>query len=96
MKVITLCGSIRFRKEFEEWNEKLTLQGNVVISVEGFNTSLTDEQKKLLELVHRRKIDLADEIFVIDVDGYIGESTSKEIEYAIQTGKPVRYLSECK
>jgi hypothetical protein len=76
--------------------EKLTLQGNVVISVEGFNTNLTDEQKKLLELVHRRKIDLADEIFVIDVDGYIGESTAKEIEYAIQTGKPVRYLSEYK
>lgn len=95
MKVITLCGSIRFRNEFEEWNERLTLEGNVVISVEGFNTNLTDEQKTLLELIHRRKIDLADEIFVIDVDGYIGESTSKEIEYALQKGKSVRYLSEC-
>ncbi|WP_369681881.1 hypothetical protein [Alicyclobacillus macrosporangiidus] len=69
MKVITLCGSVRFRKQFEEWNEKLTLEGNVVISVEGFSTNLTDEQKKLLELIHMKKIDMADDIFVIMLTG---------------------------
>ena len=94
MKVITLCGSLRFQKEFELWNEKLTLEGNVVISVEGFNRSLTEEQKRLLEVIHRKKIDMADEIFVIDVEGYIGASTAKEIEYATQMGKTVSYMSK--
>ena len=94
MKVITLCGSTRFRQEFEEWNEKLMLQGNVVISLEGFKRNLTDAQKQLLGEIHLRKIDMADEIFVIDVDGYVGDSTRQEIEYATQAGKAIRYLSE--
>ncbi len=94
MKVITLCGSTRFRHQFEDWNEKLTLQGNVVISLQGFNRNLTDAQKQLLGEIHLRKIDMADEIFVIDVDGYVGDSTRQEIEYATQAGKAIRYLSE--
>ncbi|PTX64982.1 hypothetical protein C8P63_101204 [Melghirimyces profundicolus] len=98
MKVITLCGSTRFRKEFEEASKTLTLQGHAVISLGFFDKSegftVTPEQEALFEKIHRRKIDLADEIFVIDVDGYIGESTRKEIEYARKTGKAVRYYSK--
>ena len=46
----------------------------------------------MLDDMHKRKIDMADEIFVINVGGYIGESTRSEIKYAQATGKPVRYL----
>lgn len=101
MKIITLCGSTRFKKEFEEWNEKLTLQGNIVISVglfghadNTFNNIITDEVKQMLDEIHFRKIDLSDEIFVVDVDGYIGKSTRNEINYAKKLGKKVNYLSK--
>ena len=95
MKIITLCGSTRFRKEFEEQNKRLTLEGNIVISVGCFGHSgdvFTEDQKIMLDVLHKRKIDLADEIFVINVDGYIGDSTRLEIQYAIDTGKEVHYL----
>jgi len=97
-KVITLCGSTKFQKEFEEANERLTMEGNVVISVGVFGHSkgimLSDIQKQELDLIHLKKIDMADEIFVINVGGYIGSSTSKEIEYAKLNGKTVKYLEE--
>ena len=50
--------------------------------------------KEMLDDMHKRKIDMADEIFVINVDGYIGESTRSEINYAMEKGMPVRYLEE--
>ena len=96
-KVITLCGSTRFRKEFERINKKLTLEGNVVISVGCFGhagDTISQEQKELLDQIHLQKIDMADEVFVINVDGYIGKSTSREIKYALSVGKPVVYLEE--
>lgn len=96
-KVITLCGSTRFRKEFERINKKLTLEGNVVISVGCFGhagDTISQEQKELLDQIHLQKIDMADEVFVINVDGYIGKSTSREIKYALSAGKPVVYLEE--
>lgn len=97
-KVITLCGSTKFKEEFENANEKLTLDGNLVISVGVFGhakgITLTEEQKTELDAIHFSKIDLADEIFVINVGGYIGTSTSREIEYAKSTGKRVNYLEE--
>lgn len=97
-KIITLCGSTRFRKEFEEINKKLTIQGNIVISVGWFSHSddeaPTEDQKKLLDEVHIKKIDISDEIYVIDVNGYIGESTKREIEYAELKGKGIRYFSK--
>lgn len=96
--VITLCGSTKFQKEFEDTNERLTMAGNIVISVGVFGHSkginLTDEEKKKLDLIHLKKIDLADEIFVINVGGYIGSSTAKEIAYAKSKGKGIRYLEE--
>lgn len=97
MKVVTLCGSTKFKKQFEQANGYLTLQGNIVLSLAFFEQSegfeITQEQAELLGKIHFRKIDLSDEIFVIDVDGYIGSSTRREIEYAIETGKTVRYYS---
>lgn len=97
MKRITLCGSTKFKKAFEVINKQLSLEGVVVYSVAFFahadNEQLTDDQKKILDEVHKRKIDNSDGIFVIDVDDYIGSSTRSEIEYAESTGKFVAYLS---
>ena len=96
-KVITLCGSTRFRDAFIEAQKRLTLEGNIVISVGLFGHSGDDEvwtegTKEMLDDMHQRKIDMADEIFVINVGGCVGASTRSEIEYAIAAGKPVRYL----
>lgn len=98
-KVITLCGSTRFKDQFLEAQKRLTLEGNIVISVGLFGHSgdvevWAEGTKEMLDDMHLRKIDLADEIFVINVGGYIGSSTKTEIEYAEKTGKPVRYLEE--
>ncbi|MCD8508631.1 MAG: hypothetical protein LRY73_01100 [Bacillus sp. (in: Bacteria)] len=97
MKVITLCGSTKFKNEFEEVNKFFTLKGHAVISVGFFEQSegieITEEQEKLFEAIHRKKIDLSDEIVVIDVNGYIGSSTRKEIEYATGKGKGISYYS---
>ena len=96
-KVITLCGSTRFKDAFIDAQKQLTLEGNIVISVGLFGHSGDEEvwaegTKEMLDDMHKRKIDMADEIFVINVGGYIGPSTRSEIEYAIETGKAVRYL----
>ena len=96
-KVITLCGSTRFKDAFMEAQKRLTLEGNIVISVGLFGHSGDDEvwtegTKEMLDDMHKRKIDMADEIFVINVGGYIGSSTRSEIEYATATGKVVRFL----
>ena len=105
-KVVTLCGSTRFKDEFMKTQRKLTLEGCIVISVGFFGHSndaeiwdKMDEEtkvktKEMLDDIHKRKIDMADEIFVINVGGYIGESTRSEIEYANKTGKKVNYLEE--
>ena len=96
-KVITLCGSTRFKDKFLEVQKELTLQGNIVISVglfghSGDNEVWTDGTKELLDDMHKRKIDMADGIFVINVDGYIGESTLNEIKYARLNKKTIEYL----
>lgn len=97
MKVITLCGSTRFKEQFLEAQKRLTLEGNVVISVGLFGHSGDKEvwepgTKEMLDKMHLQKIDMADEIFVINVGGYIGESTKREIAYAESKGKIVKYL----
>lgn len=96
-KVITLCGSTRFKNEFYEVQKRLTLEGNIVISVGLFGHSGDDEvwtegTKEMLDDMHKAKIDMADEIFVINVDDYIGTSTKSEIEYAKAHNKKVNYL----
>jgi len=98
-KVVTLCGSTKFKNDFIKAQKELTLQGKIVISVglfghaDGeFGTIITDEVKIMLDDIHKRKIDMADGIFVINKDGYIGSSTRSEIEYAKQHGKEIVYL----
>lgn len=94
-KVITLCGSTRFKDEFMEVQKQLTLAGNIVLSVGCFGHSgdeFTEEQKKMLDNMHKRKIDMADGIFVINKDGYLGHSTLCEIAYAICHNKTVEFL----
>lgn len=90
--VITLCGSTKFKDDFIREQKRLTLEGNIVISVGLFGHSgddevWTDNVKEMLDDMHKRKIDMADEIFVINKGGYIGSSTKSEIEYATKTGK---------
>lgn len=95
-KVITLCGSSKYKDEFEKVQLDLTLQGNIVLSLPIFSQNdglvLSDEQLNMLSEMHKQKIDMADEIFVVNPNGYIGNSTKQEIEYAISTNKPVNYL----
>ena len=96
-KVITLCGSTKFKEQYLEAQKRLTLEGNIVISVGLFGHSGDDEvwtegTKAMLDDMHKRKIDMADEIFVINVGGYIGESTRGEIAYAESKGIVVKYL----
>lgn len=107
-KIVTLCGSTRFKEEFMQAQKKLTLEGYIVISVglfghsgdhevwENMDEGTLTRTKEMLDDMHKRKIDLADVIFVINVGGYIGDSTKSEISYAMQTGKAVRYLENPK
>ena len=104
--VITLCGSTRFKDQFMEMQKKLTLEGNIVISVglfghsgdsevwENMDEGTLTKTKEMLDDIHKRKIDMSDEIFVINVGGYIGDSTRSEIDYALAHDKKVRYLEE--
>lgn len=95
--VITLCGSTKFKTEFLQVQKDLTLKGNIVISVGMFGHSGDGEVwqegvKEMLDDMHKRKIDMANEIFVINKNGYIGSSTQSEIAYAQSIGKKIQYL----
>ena len=105
-KVVTLCGSTRFKDEFMKAQKMLTLKGYIVISVglyghsgdsevwENMDENTLTQTKIMLDDMHKRKIDMADAIYVIDVDGYIGSSTRSEIEYAKSHGKGITYYSK--
>lgn len=100
--IVVLCGSTRFKEEINATNARLTLAGDLVISLGVFgHIDMPDARlwetgssptKIMLDDLHKRKIDLADEILVINVGGYIGESTRSEIEYAEKIGCAVTYL----
>src|SRR5688572_2628929 len=100
--VITLCGSTKFEAEFAEVNQRLTMDGFVVISLGMFSlpdlpgydwTVVSSDLTGRLADVHFQKIRMADEVYIVDPGGYLGESTRREIAYAESLGKPVRYLS---
>ena len=98
-KVITLCGSTKFKEDFIEAQERFTLDGCIVISVglfghadKKYETVLTEDVKEMLDDMHKRKIDMADAIFVVNRNGYVGNSTRSEIDYAESTGKQVMYM----
>lgn len=93
--VITLCGSTRFKDDFLRVQRELTLTGHIVLSVGLFGHSgdfMTEEQKIMLDDMHKRKIDMSDGIYVINKGGHLGNSTRSEIEYAKQHGKIIRYM----
>ena len=95
--IVCLCGSTSLPRAFQEANFRETLAGKIVLSVGCSDKSddelrITEEQKGMLDELHKRKIDLADEVLVLNVCGYIGSSTRSEIAYALEHGKPVRYL----
>jgi hypothetical protein len=99
-RVVCLCGSTRFRKWFEEADLRETLAGKIVLSIvcdtEAFGEMSVDELTAIelqLDELHLRKIDIADEVLVLDIDSYIGESTHREIMYATERGKPIRLFS---
>ena len=94
-----MCGSTRFGEAFREANLRETIAGRIVLSV-GCDTSSDDELRRFgvtfvkqqLDDLHLRKIDLADEVLILNVGGYIGESTRRELEHARALGKPIRLL----
>ena len=94
--IVTLCGSTSFKLEFRAEEARLALDGVIVLSVGLFGHAdahtLTIEEKRGLDALHRRKIDLSDSVHVINVRGYIGNSTRTEIDYATGRGVPVTYM----
>lgn len=98
---ITICGSLKFEKEIQEWHEKLAFAGHTVYSMvvlpsqKGNNKDwYTLDEKETLDLLHLSKIEESDAIFVVDVNGYIGDSTRREIKWALMRAKPVFYMSQ--
>ena len=101
--IVCLCGSTRFMKQFFNCGWEETMKGNIVLSV-GVNLKMEtsdgghvgeamgEEVKIMLDELHKRKIDLADEVLILNVGGYIGESTRSELEYAEKHGKVIRFL----
>ena len=97
--IITLCGSIKFKTEFMKVQQELSLDGNIVFTPNFLNNlknEINIETKKMLDEMHRQKIDMSDEVYVINFGGYIGESTKSEIEYAKANGKKIFYLENIK
>jgi hypothetical protein len=96
--IVCLCGSTRFKEAFENANKRETLKGNIVLSVGWYghceNTPIPEEQKEKLDELHLDKIRMADEILVLNVNGYIGKSTENEIRYALGLFKVIKFLEE--
>ena len=97
MKIITLCGSLKFQKEMMIVAEKMALEGNCILTpvyptIE--NLKRSEEQLKKLKEEHFKRIELSDAILVINVNNYIGNSTSLEIQYAKELGKEIIYYTD--
>lgn len=103
--IVCLCGSTRFWRQFQRSSLAETMAGRIVLSI-GAASGTDDEHfgnlpreeydrvKDMLDQLHLRKIDLCDEVLILNVDGYIGASTARELAYARSLGKPVRFLEE--
>jgi hypothetical protein len=102
--IVCLCGSTRFYRDFMEANYRETVVGNIVLSVgfyphaasemHGEGVGITPEQKEALDALHLQKVAMADEVLVLNRGGYIGQSTARELAYARQLGKRIRFLEE--
>jgi hypothetical protein len=100
-RIVCLCGSTRFSEAFQKANLSETLAGRIVLTVGCMTHSdaelgavITPEVKEMLDRLHKKKIDLADEVLVLNVEGYIGSSTKGEVAHAFGRGKPIRFLDE--
>ncbi len=104
--IVCLVGSTRFYRHFQRANHRETLDGKIVLSIGYYEAGATETytaesggssllQKVELDALHLKKIDLADEVLVLNLKGYVGESTAREIAYAIASGKRIRYLEDC-
>lgn len=97
-EIICLCGSTRFKDTFEEINYKETLKGHIILTVGVFKHTedrpVTREQEKELDKLHLRKIDMADVVFILNVGGYMGKGTIRELNYAKKIGKEIKYLEK--
>jgi len=101
-KIVCLCGSTRFGEAFRKHQYEETMKGNIVLTIGSNKSDIElfgnlpqpefDSIKKKLDELHLRKIDLADEVLVLNVNGYIGESTRKEINYALRNHKTIRLI----
>lgn len=94
MKIITICGSLKFKQEILEMGEYLQLQGNCVLLPIFPTRNYSNEDVLAMGQMHKEKIKLSDAIFVVNVGGYIGNSTQSEIEFAEKLGKEIIYFSE--
>lgn len=98
MKVITVCGSLRFMKEIMEITEKMDLQGNCMLSIvyptRTDKDDYTEEEKVVLREMHKERIKISDAILVVNVDNYIGSSTKSEIEFAKSLNKEIVYYTD--
>ena len=92
--VVCICGSTRFKEEITESNRKMTMEGKIVLAPGVFSHSgdeVTEEDKERLDQLHLAKIDMADEVLVVNPGGYIGTGCAREIEYAAKKGKHIIY-----
>lgn len=97
MKIVTLCGSLKFQKEMMRVAEKMALEGYCVLTPVypvSKNLDITEEQLVKLKETHFKRIELADDVLVINVNNYIGDSTNLEIEYAKELGKEIMYYTD--
>lgn len=98
MKIITVCGSLRFKQEIIEITEKMDLQGNCMLSIvypaRRDIDDYTDEEIATLNKMHKERIKLSDAILVVNVDNYIGSSTKSEIEFAKELNKEIIYYTD--
>ena len=103
--IVCLCGSTRFSQAFHDANLRETLAGKIVLSIgcdmrsdtevfASYSEEALKTIKAQLDVLHYQKINMADEVLILDVGGYIGESTMREMYYAQACGKRIRYLSD--
>jgi hypothetical protein len=97
-KIVAIVGSSRFKQFHQGHAQRLTLKGYVVLGYGFFHhvdaRPITDDEKRMLDALTLTKVEMADEVLVVDVNGYVGESTKRAIEFATQLGKPVTYTRD--
>lgn len=96
-KIVTICGSVKFKDKMMEIAKNLEIKNKyVVIQCVYSMDKFSDEEQRILADLHYKKIEISDAVYVVNIAGYIGSSTSNEIEYANKLGKEVIYLEPIK